>query len=70
MPGNKGGYDVPYHAGSVPLGRNKEITDDFSLLGQVHEAVAKARTSTKSGPLRAGDYGTGKKVVTDPPLSV
>ena len=70
MPGNKGGYDEPSHAGSTPMGRNKEITDDFSLLGQAGEAIAKARKSTSEGPLRAGDYGTGGKVVTTPPLSV
>lgn len=70
MPGNMGGYEKPYHAGSIPFGRNKEITDDFSLLGQAHEAVAKSRKSTAEGPLRPGDYGTGTKVVTDPPLTI
>ena len=52
-----------------PFGRNKEITDEFSIAAQAEAAIAKARKSA-DGKLAAGDYGTGKKVVTPPPLSV
>lgn len=68
MPNNMGGYDKPYHAGAIRMGRNKEITDDFSFLGQAHEAIAKARKSA-SGKMKPS-AGNGSKKTTRPPLSV
>lgn len=65
-----GGFDKPSHANSTRFGRNKELTDDWSLLAQAGAAIDKARKSTTDGAIRPGDYGTGSKVVTDPPLSV
>ena len=72
MPGINGGYDSPSHAGSTRMGRNKEIVDDFSLLQQAHVATDRARKSTADGPMRPsiGNGHDGKKVVTEPGLSV
>lgn len=70
MPAKNGGYDKPEHAMSTRLGRNKEITDDFTMLAQADEAIKKARKSTKEGKIRPGDHGSGEKVVTEPALSV
>lgn len=67
MPKDMGGYDQPYHAGAVRMGRNKEITDDFSFLTQAHEAIAKARTSA-NGKMKPVS-GNGPKR-TNRPLSV
>ncbi len=71
MPMN-GGYDQPYHANDVRFGRNKELTDDFTLRAQAEEAMARARTSTKDGAMRPsiGNDSNGKKVVTTPGLQV
>lgn len=66
-----GGYDKPAHAGSTRMGRNKEITDDFTLLKQAHEATARARTSTKDGAMRPSiGNGTAATKTTKPGLSV
>ena len=59
-----------YKSTDVPVGRNLEITDEWSMEKQSLEAIGKARKSTTEGPIRPGDFGTGKKVVTNPPLSV
>lgn len=68
MPEN-GGYDRPYHSGDVRMGRNKEITDDFTLRKQAEEVIANSRKSVKEGAMKEGDNGTEKKH-TYPPLSV
>ena len=64
-----GGRDKPYYSGDVRMGRNAEISDEFTLKRQAAEAIDKARKSTKDGDLNPGDYGIEKKI-TDPPLSV
>jgi len=70
MPTINGGYDQPSHAGSTRLGRNKEITDEWSMLKQAGEAMARSRTSA-AGKMRPsiGNEDSGK-VVTEPGLSV
>ncbi len=75
MPDINGGYDKPAHAGSTRFGRNKEITDDFSMLQQAGQALAGARMGVSSGPLQgiAASTQVGDKpgkVVTTPGLSV
>lgn len=67
MPTN-GNYDKPYYANDERFGRNKELTDEWTMRAQAEEAFAVARKNTKE-KLKAGDYKTGK-VVTDPPFSV
>lgn len=72
MPDINGGYDNPSHAGSSRMGRNKELTDDWTLLKQAHVATARARKSTADGPMRPsiGNDHNGVKVSTTPPLRV
>lgn len=71
MPTN-GGYDRPYHANDVRFGRNKELTDDFTLRAQAEEAMARARTSSAAGSAKPsiGNESDGKKVTTTPGLQV
>lgn len=74
MASQLGGYDTPYYAGAVRMGRNKEIVDDFTLLAQAHEAIARSRKDVSS-PLATsiGNVSIGRnrpKTVTSPPLSV
>lgn len=63
-----GGRDKPYYSGDVRMGRNAELTDDFTLRRQAAEAIDKSRKSAK-GSMAPGDYGI-EKDITDPPLSV
>lgn len=64
--------DKPYHSGAVRMGRNKEITDEFTMRDQAAAAISRARTSTKDGKLRPsiGNSGQEPKVVTTPGLCV
>lgn len=71
MPAN-GGYDKPYYSGDKRFGRNKELTDDFTLRQQAEVAIAKARKSpvNSTNPnATPQDQGVEKKV-TDPELKV
>ena len=61
-----GMLDSVYHSGSVRMGRNKEISDDFTLREQAKVAMANARTSTKQGKMKPGNYSEGK--ITTPKL--
>lgn len=71
MPDINGGYDKPTHAGATRFGRNKEITDEWTLLQQAHAATARARKSTKDGAMRpAIGNGTAAPKATKPGLSV
>ncbi len=71
MPDINGGYDKPAHAGSTRFGRNKELTDEWTLLQQAHKATARARTSTKDGAMRPSiGNGTDTPPTTKPGLSV
>lgn len=63
-----GGYDKPYYSGDVRMGRNKELTDDFTLRKQAAEAIDKSRKSAGS-PTTPPDNRTDKHV-TARPLSV
>ena len=63
-----GNQDQPYYSGAFPMGRNKEITDDFTMLNQAREAIEGSRKSA-TGKMNEADYG-GEKVTTDPGLSV
>lgn len=64
MPSNQGGYDKPFHSMSVPMGRNKEQMDEFSMLSQAYKAIEKARKSAAGKMKPAG--GNGAKVVSQP----
>lgn len=68
MPEN-GGYDKPYYSGNKRMGRNKEITDEFTLEAQAARVIESSRKSTKDGAIKPGDYRT-EKTITNPPLSV
>lgn len=68
MPNKEGGYDKPYYSGSKVMGRNKELTNDWTLLTQAHEEIATTRKDTNSGKLKPGNYKT-EKVVTPIPRS-
>lgn len=64
--------DQPYYSGAERMGRNKELTDDFTLRDQAAEAMAKSRKSagiSKSPNATPRDAG-GPKKVTRPPFSV
>ena len=54
------------------MGRNKEITDDFTLRDQAAKAIAESRKGTNNSTTpnaTPGNYRT-EKTVTYPPLSV
>ena len=71
MPSINGGYDKPAHSGSTRFGRNKELTDDWTLLQQAHAATARARKSTKDGAIRPSiGNGSEPKTITPMPFSV
>lgn len=63
-----GGYDQPYYSGDTRMGRNKELTDDFTLRAQAEEAFAKARKSA-TGSMKPSDTGDKPKEI-DFPMSV
>lgn len=58
----------PYIPTEVPMGRNKEITTDFTFQEQADKAVAESRKSA-SGQIRPSNTKTAK-VVSNPPFSV
>lgn len=59
---------MAYLSTDVPMGRNCEITDDFTMQKQAAEAIAASRKSATGQP-REAKAETGK-VVTVPPLTV
>lgn len=59
----------PYISTEVPMGRNKEITTDFTFDEQAKKAVAESRKSANDGKMKPANNST-KKVVSYPPLSV
>ena len=66
--------DKPTSSQTSVFGRNKEITDEFSLRRQANKAVSESRKSSggtvaNPGRPRPGNFKT-QKVVTKPPLSV